>query len=211
MTDLITTAQTMNDLTIAANTAPKQKRRYSPRTPKETGKAQLERAQRIMLRRPHISADELAQMLKVSITRSYKIRTAVRKLKAAGIAPPPHSKVDLLAKARAVKAAKRAAREAAKQFMNVEGVGNEYEEKNGKWKAVATVTSDKPIKPDMVNHPPHYKVGGVETIDFIEAKGLNYNLGNVVKYVTRADHKGERKENLQKAMWYLMRELGAAE
>ena len=61
---------------------------------------------------------------------------------------------------------------------------------------------------DNVNHPPHYKVGGIETIDFIEAKGLGYNLGNVVKYVSRADHKGERLENLEKARWYLDREIG---
>lgn len=67
------------------------------------------------------------------------------------------------------------------------------------------VLHNKPA--DMVNHPPHYKVGGIETIDFIEAKGLNYHLGNVVKYVTRADHKGERLENLKKAQWYLEREI----
>ena len=60
---------------------------------------------------------------------------------------------------------------------------------------------------DKVNHPPHYKVGGIETIDFIEAKSLNYNLGNVVKYLTRADHKGNKLEDLQKAQWYLAREL----
>ena len=60
---------------------------------------------------------------------------------------------------------------------------------------------------DAVNHPPHYKVGGIETIDFIEAKSLNYNLGNVVKYLTRADHKGNKLEDLQKAQWYLAREL----
>ena len=60
---------------------------------------------------------------------------------------------------------------------------------------------------DKVNHPPHYKVGGIETIDFIEAKKLNYNLGNVVKYLTRADHKGNRDEDLQKALWYLNREV----
>ena len=60
---------------------------------------------------------------------------------------------------------------------------------------------------DNVNHPPHYKVGGIETIDFIEAKSLNYNLGNVVKYLTRADHKGNRDEDLQKALWYLNREV----
>ena len=61
---------------------------------------------------------------------------------------------------------------------------------------------------DKVNHPPHYKVGGIETIDFIEAKKLNYNLGNVIKYITRADHKGSRYEDLLKALWYLTRELG---
>lgn len=61
---------------------------------------------------------------------------------------------------------------------------------------------------DNVNHPAHYKVGGIETIDFIEAKSLNYNLGNVVKYLTRADHKGNRKQDLEKARWYLNREIG---
>lgn len=60
---------------------------------------------------------------------------------------------------------------------------------------------------DLVNHPPHYTTGGIETIDFIEAKKLNYNLGNVVKYITRADHKGNRAEDLRKAKWYLEREI----
>jgi len=58
---------------------------------------------------------------------------------------------------------------------------------------------------DKVNHPSHYKVGGIETIDFIEAKSLGYNLGNVVKYITRADHKGNKLEDLKKAQWYLNR------
>ena len=60
---------------------------------------------------------------------------------------------------------------------------------------------------DPVNHPEHYKVGGIETLDFIEAKGLSYHLGNVVKYVTRADHKGNRLQDLEKAQWYLSREI----
>jgi hypothetical protein len=62
---------------------------------------------------------------------------------------------------------------------------------------------------DPVNHPAHYKYGGIETIDFIEAKELGYNLGNVVKYVTRSDHKGNRKEDLEKALWYLTREINS--
>jgi len=62
---------------------------------------------------------------------------------------------------------------------------------------------------DPVNHPAHYKYGGIETIDFIEAKELGYNLGNVVKYVTRSDHKGNRKQDLEKALWYLTREINS--
>ena len=60
---------------------------------------------------------------------------------------------------------------------------------------------------DLVNHPPHYKVGGIETIDFIEAKGLDYHLGNVIKYISRANHKGSKLENLKKAQWYLSRAI----
>ena len=80
------------------------------------------------------------------------------------------------------------------------------------WIGVVTKTKmqDLPItmiEEDAVNHPAHYKVGGIETIDFIEAKGLNYNLGNVVKYITRSDHKNNREEDLKKARWYLDREI----
>jgi hypothetical protein len=64
-------------------------------------------------------------------------------------------------------------------------------------------------KADPVNNPAHYTVGGIETIDFIEAKQLGYNLGNVVKYLTRADHKGNKMEDLRKAQWYLTREINS--
>ena len=66
------------------------------------------------------------------------------------------------------------------------------------------------LRADSVNHPPHYTAGGIETIDFIEAKGLDYNLGNVVKYITRAEHKGDKIKDLQKAQWYLRRALDKA-
>ena len=64
-------------------------------------------------------------------------------------------------------------------------------------------------KKDLVNHPEHYKTGGIETINFIEAKGLHkdYNLGNVVKYITRAKHKGTELQDLKKAEWYLKRAI----
>lgn len=82
-----------------------------------------------------------------------------------------------------------------------------YEEKLKEYTKPLTKSSIREEVVDNVNHPPHYKVGGIETIDFIEAKNLNYNLGNAVKYITRADHKGNRNEDLQKALWYLNREV----
>ena len=65
-------------------------------------------------------------------------------------------------------------------------------------------------KPDLVNHPPHYKAGGIEVIDFIEAKDLNFRLANVVKYVSRAGKKNsDPVQDLEKAAWYLKREIDA--
>ena len=60
---------------------------------------------------------------------------------------------------------------------------------------------------DAVNHPNHYTDGGIETIDFIEAKNLPYHLGNAVKYISRAGKKDPNKniEDLQKAVWYINR------
>ena len=63
------------------------------------------------------------------------------------------------------------------------------------------------IEADPVNNPAHYTTGGIETIDFIEAKKLGYNLGNVVKYITRSGLKGNQLEDLRKAQWYLSREI----
>jgi hypothetical protein len=60
---------------------------------------------------------------------------------------------------------------------------------------------------EAVNHPPHYQANGIEVIDVIENFDLNFNLGNTVKYVLRAGKKGSKKEDLEKAVWYLNREL----
>lgn len=76
-------------------------------------------------------------------------------------------------------------------------------------KSVADMTPPAPPAPDVVNHPPHYKDGGIETIDYIEAKRLGYHLGNVVKYISRAGKKGTANglEDLRKAQWYLARAI----
>ena len=78
-------------------------------------------------------------------------------------------------------------------------------------KPKAKKTKNTIISSDPVNHPSHYTTGGIETIDFIEAKGLDYNLGNVVKYITRADKKGKQLEDLKKAQWYLNRAVSNLE
>ena len=66
---------------------------------------------------------------------------------------------------------------------------------------------------DVVNHPDHYTDGGIETIDFIEAKKLPYHLGNAVKYISRAGKKDPEKtvEDLKKAVWYINRYISKLE
>ena len=63
----------------------------------------------------------------------------------------------------------------------------------------------KPDQPDMVNNPPHYTDGGIETIDYLEAKlgpdGFRaFCIGNALKYVSRAGKKADLKQDLSKAI-----------
>lgn len=61
---------------------------------------------------------------------------------------------------------------------------------------------------DLVNHPAHYKSeAGLESIDVIEAFELGFNLGNAVKYILRCNKKGNKIQDLDKAIWYLKREI----
>lgn len=66
---------------------------------------------------------------------------------------------------------------------------------------------------DPINHPKHY--GGAdnpyEAIKVIEAWGLGFNLGNLVKYVARAGKKDDVIQELKKARWYLDREIAILE
>jgi len=58
-------------------------------------------------------------------------------------------------------------------------------------------------KKEAIKHPPHYTnhPSGVECIDIV--KHFNYCLGNVIKYIWRADLKGKDIEDLQKAREYI--------
>ena len=65
----------------------------------------------------------------------------------------------------------------------------------------------------QINHPKYYTNGGIEVIDFIEAHCLNFNLGNVIKYISRAGRKDgeDTLTALRKAQWYLQREIKSQE
>lgn len=83
------------------------------------------------------------------------------------------------------------------------------------WSALTAMTSDKPVltptpKVDMVNHPPHYTQGGIETIDFLQAKltreeFIGYLKGNVLKYGSRLGKKGDIDVDAGKMAWYALK------
>ena len=69
---------------------------------------------------------------------------------------------------------------------------------------------------DVVNHPSHYKSGGIEAIEGIEASMgpeayAGYLKGNIMKYMWRYERKGKPIEDLKKARWYLDRLIGLRE
>lgn len=151
---------------------------------------------------PHISLQNVALLYDVTYAQVYVLNRQVH-----GVKP----RVKKAAKKPAVKAkAKKKVTKYHAQLGEIsvvaaEGLNSDllYQISRGKQGRI----EDAAI--DMVNQPPHYTKGGIETIDFIEAKDLNYNLGNVIKYVSRSGLKGTRIEDLKKAKWYLEREISA--
>lgn len=58
-----------------------------------------------------------------------------------------------------------------------------------------------------ISHPGHYNEhpAGIECIDVVEQ--FNFNMGNAIKYLWRAEYKGDKVEDLRKAEWYVQREI----
>lgn len=73
---------------------------------------------------------------------------------------------------------------------------------------IFTIDEDKPKK-EMVDHPKHYggKDNPYEAIKVIEAWDLGFCLGNTIKYISRAGKKDSTIQDLEKAVWYLQREI----
>ena len=74
--------------------------------------------------------------------------------------------------------------------------------------AIFTIDEPRPKK-ELVNHPNHYggKDSPYEAIKVIEAWNLGFCLGNTVMYISRAGKKDETIQELEKALWYLKREI----
>ena len=71
------------------------------------------------------------------------------------------------------------------------------------------ITMEEP-KAETVNSPAHYTVGGIETIDYIQAKLTpdefrGYLKGNVIKYTSRAQYKEYPEEDIDKMVWYALK------
>ena len=59
----------------------------------------------------------------------------------------------------------------------------------------------------QITNPNHYNKWSIQPIDIIEEWELNFSLGNVIKYIARHRDKGTPITDIQKALWYLEREL----
>jgi chitinase len=79
----------------------------------------------------------------------------------------------------------------------------DWYKKNTSWEKYVADVKNK----DMVNHPQHYTQGGIETIDYLQAKlskdeFVGYLKGNILKYMSRANLKNGT-EDYKKAQWYI--------
>ena len=153
-----------------------------------------EKIRRALLKYPKLKAKDLAKKIGVSVQDVYSARYLAKKEnKANGYAPLETPEV------------KDGDEESKAINLLFNQEYKKYAERHPEVK-------EEVIKTDMVNHPPHYTVGGIETIDFIEAKDLNYRLGNVIKYIVRSSKKySDPLQDLQKARWYLNREIARVE
>lgn len=102
-------------------------------------------------------------------------------------------------------------------FAEETGIDKMIKEYKGKVSSIDTSSINVTVtnvdkKSNAVDHPSYYQ-GKIEVIDFIEDKKLGFNLGNCVKYISRAGKKNpdKRIEDLKKARWYLDREINKEE
>lgn len=94
-------------------------------------------------------------------------------------------------------------------LVNENVISNEQKHSFDASRFVLSEDFDKTWKSEKVNHPDHYggKDNPYEAIKVIEAWELGFNLGNTVKYIARAGKKDSIIQDLEKARFYLDREI----
>ena len=177
----------------------------------------VEKIRRALLKYPKLKAKNLAKKIGVSVQDVYSARYLAKKQnKANGYAPLEMIEgveVGGLTLTKNKEDKYRWVRNDVLEEGKEQGWLTEVEEEAevGGFPPASSKQEEELVK-EEVNHPPHYTVSGIETIDFIEAKQLNFNLGNVVKYLSRAGEKdSDPLQDLQKARWYLNREIARVE
>ena len=173
-----------------------------------------QKVQKFLERNAGAKAPEVAKATGVDISYVYNIVSSSRKLKVGDVAPKKVTKGEQLrdlvfgvTKGRGRGRPKLRMQTAPTEVVPAQSLSGVIQGATG---AQYTFMDTSPV--DMVNNPPHYKAGGIETIDFIEAKQLDFNLGNTVKYITRAGLKSNDKlQDLKKAQFYLNRAVAKAE
>lgn len=97
----------------------------------------------------------------------------------------------------------------ADPYLQDEGIDNKYSTEEPyplEWE----VETDEPRTTDMINHPPHYTSGGIETIDYMQAKSTPEEFKGhlrltALKYLSRAGQKDDILMDYEKALWYLLK------
>ena len=98
-------------------------------------------------------------------------------------------------------------------IVQVDSVNEVYKMSNGQLYSEEHIKSKVFHSEDIetIDYPKHYNQGKYEVIDIIEDWGLGFNLGNAIKYIARCKHKGNKVQDIQKAIWYLQREITSKE
>ena len=207
----VNSLQDLNKLVASAPVGSVEVRAEHAKPGRTNGVPNLRPAAEYAIANPHLAAKEVAEKFNVNVGSLY---AAVFRLKNDGKRtkePVLQSKRVLTAEQKETLRQRAAAARATLAEKRARGEVTYPKRKKveKQWVHNSVSTSAAPVKEDVVNHPSHYKQGGIETIDFIEAKQLTYNLGNVVKYITRAGikNKATHIEDLEKAAWYLNREI----
>ncbi len=94
--------------------------------------------------------------------------------------------------------------------VDIDAAHKKFEPKAENWVTLTAVTSNTSVKPDLINQPPHYTAGGIETIDFLQAKlsreeFIGYLKGSVLKYGSRLGKKGAVEVDAGKLSWYALK------